>query len=205
MRALRVGLITTLCGVLLNACSWILPAPAKKVTYYRLAASKCENASVTSASSKLTLLLRPAYVSGLLAGRKLLFSANPGTLAAYQFAAWADPLSEKIPQLLLQQFECNADFSSVTLRSSLTHADLLLNLELLEFQHDVSDSNNHVLVGLRCELIDLKVRQQLGAKVFNRRLAAPSRDADGALVAFNQAMGELVNDIRDWTVAEVRE
>lgn len=205
MSSKMLTMIGLCCCLLLSGCSLIFPSSGQVLTYYNLNIPNCENNSPTNSANQLRLLLRQAYAGGLFSGRKLIFSENPDTLATYQYAAWAQSPAERIPQLLLRRLECENIFRSITMRSSSTAADFLLNLELLDFQHDVAGQSNEVVLSLRSELIDLRLREVKSTRVFSKRLTATSRDAVGAVHAFKQGLTELLEEITDWIKISIRE
>lgn len=126
--------------------------------------------------------------------QQIVYSREPGTRAYYQFNSWTERPSRRIHKLLAERLE---------------HAGLLrpeagttLHVHVDELYHDAVPAPGTVKLRLDAELLDAS-----GARLAQRRFsgAAPvaTFDAPGAVHAFGEALGPLLDDVVAWAAASV--
>jgi len=134
----------------------------------------------------------------------LVFSRHPSQRAYYQFASWIDRPSRLIVRLAERRLEASGQFASVSRLEAGLRADLLLNLVVVEFYHDVAVEPSAVRVELTGELIDWRTRTLLAQRAFVVSAPVPHNDAEGAAGAFNQAVTAALNALVPWVEAETQ-
>jgi ABC-type uncharacterized transport system auxiliary subunit len=128
----------------------------------------------------------------------LVFSREPNQRAYYQFATWTDRPAHLVGRLAEQRLEARGRFSSVTSLAAGVRADIVLNISLREFYHDVAAQPSVVRVELAGELIDWRSRALLGHSRFSASVPVKTDDAKGAAEAFDHAVTEVLDSLVPW-------
>jgi cholesterol transport system auxiliary component len=123
----------------------------------------------------------------------IAFSRSAGTRGYYQFNRWTDRPARRIGELLGERLQRTA-----------SRAGLVLNVRLQEMYHDAADPPGTARVELATELVDGPTRTVLARRGFSQSVPAKTFDAPGAVHAFNQAVGRLLDGIEQWVAAEAR-
>jgi len=105
-------------------------------------------------------------------------------------------------RLAERRLEAGGRFSSVASLTTGVRADLLLNLGVIDFYHDVAIKPAVVRVQISGELIDWRSRSLLARRTFDASAAVQTDDAKGAADAFNHAVTEALNVLVPWVEIE---
>jgi cholesterol transport system auxiliary component len=192
--ALALLLTTPLVGCLGGAS-----APPR--TYYVLQDRAPAEAAKPSANGK-SLVIAGASADVFYDAESLVFSRHQGQRAYYQFASWTDRPSRMVVRLTERRLDAGGQFASVAHLTAGLRADLLLNIVVVEFYHDVAVNPAVVRVELTCELIDWRSRSLLGRRNFAASAPVKKGDAEGAADAFDRAVTEALNALVPWVEAE---
>lgn len=180
-------------------CS-ILPASAPR-QWYRLedAAS-----TVPGAGPKISavLLIEQVSTSALHEGSALVFSREPGVLAHYRFADWAEPPGRRVAQLLVRRLEARGRFDAVGLSTSGLAGGLLLRVGLDTLVHDLSGASGVARLAVQLELVDWRRRRRIAQRHVMREAPVATPDAAGAASAFGQALAAVFDEAAPWVEAE---
>lgn len=183
-------------ALFVSGCS-IIPDSPGPTTYFVLEAPQCGSKPATKAAD-LRLLLTPMTAGARLNSQRMLFSRDSLSRGSYQLAMWNETPPNRLSTLLLNRFECDGLFRSVTMRSLSTAADLALHSELLEFYHDLSVTPSEVDIEARVELVHLDNRVIVAAERFQKRVPVELENAQGAAAAFNAGSAALTEEIAAW-------
>ena len=189
-------LLTTLLAGCLGGAS----APSR--TYYVLQDRTPAETSKPRAASGKSLVIAGASADVFYDAESLVFSRHPGQRAYYQFASWTDRPSRMVVRLAERRLDASGQFASVARLTTGLRADLLLNIVVVEFYHDVAVNPPVVRVELTCELIDWRSRSLLAQRTFPISAPVKKDDADGAADALDHAVTEALNALVPWVEAE---
>jgi cholesterol transport system auxiliary component len=103
----------------------------------------------------------------------------------------------------------SASFGAVVPAPSIAAGDLRLDTDIIRLQQDFSSQPSHVRFTLRAYLVDNTTRQMLAWREFDAGVAAESEDSHGGVVAANQAVQTVLEQLsgfcsetaRDWQEA----
>jgi len=197
MRRLALALFLT---TLLAGCLGGANTPSR--TYYVLQDRAPTDAAKPRAANGLALVVAGASADVFYDAESLVFSRTPGQRSYYQFASWTDRPAHVVGRLAERRLDAGGQFASVARLSTGLRADILLNIVVVEFYHDVSASPAVVRVELTCELIDWRNRSLLAQRTL--RLTAPVKkaDAEGAADAFDRATTDALDALVPWVETE---
>ena len=176
--------------------------PREAQRYYVLEDSGAPSAKAEAALST-SLLLAPAAVSSFYDTQGIAYSRAPGTRAYYQYHSWTEPPGHRIGELLAARLERSGAFRSVASVTSAVRGDLVLSIYLAELYHDAASAPGSAHISLTAELTDPARRMLVARRSFNASAPAASYDAPGAVKAFNQALGALLDEVTAWVDSAV--
>lgn len=135
--------------------------------------------------------LPPTSVATFYDTQEIVYSRAPGTRAYYQFNRWTERPQRAIHAQLASRFaEGNPS------------PRLVLSTHLEEIYHDAAARPGTVRIKLSAQLSDAAKRSVVARRVFTAAAPAASYDAPGAVVAFDRALGALLDDIVAWVDAQ---
>ena len=128
----------------------------------------------------------------------LVYSRQPDTRGHYRYAQWSALPDVRFNQLLFTRLLADRiDCTTIDARSN-ANADLNLTTELLDFYHDAATPPGQVVVRVSAELYDLHTHRLIARHTFSVTQPASRFSAAGAAKAFNQATGQLLDDLSVW-------
>ena len=107
-----------------------------------------------------------------------------------------------VGRLAERRLDAGGQFASVARLSTGLRADLLLNIVVVEFYHDVAVNPAVVRVELIGELIDWRSRSLLAQRTFTLSAPVKKDDAEGAVDAFDRAITDALNALVPWVETE---
>lgn len=152
----------------------------------------------------LSLLVGPVIASSFYESVMLSYGREAGTRAHYQFAGWTESPSRRIGVLVERRLAARARFASVAQSTAGVRGDLLLNLSLEHFYHDVSGSPGQARITLAVELVDWRERTLLDRSTFERTSPVAREDAPAAVVALGKALSDLLDELCPWVESTAR-
>jgi ABC-type uncharacterized transport system auxiliary subunit len=149
------------------------------------------------AAARGTAAVRLAQTTGtrFYDSQQIVYSREPGTRAYYQFNSWTERPSRRIHKLLSERLE-----HAGVLRAN---AGATLHVHVEELFHDAVATPGTAKVRLNAELTDAS-----GARIAQRHFSgsAPvaTYDAPGAVRAFGEALGPMLDDVVAWAAASIK-
>ena len=145
-----------------------------------------------------TLLVGMTSAAGFYDTQGIVFSRAPGTRGYYQLSSWTERPSRRIHELLTARLQQSGLFRTVAAEGSGLRGELVLSTHLEELYHDAAQPPGQVRIVLRAELTDPAQRRLLARRTFTGSAPAPSYDAPGAVQAFNEALGAMLDEVVAW-------
>lgn len=189
--------LLALCLLSVSGCVSLVQAPKEPRTTFLLTG---EDAVLLTDREPLPLVLyvpratAPVYLDST----RILFSRSSDTLNSYQYAQWAEPPPARLTGLIVHYLERQKIFRAVTRHTSGTSPDLALNLELLDFRHDLRSEPGEAVVLIKAEIVDLRGTRVVETRTFESRRAPDLSDAPHAASALNAATQATVAAITAW-------
>lgn len=125
---------------------------------------------------------------------------SPGELQVYPEARWPDPMPRMLQALVLRGFQQSGRIVGAAMASSGVRADVVLALDVHDFQVERPDGDARAAIRLQARLIDARRGRVIDARPFAAEAPAAGRTAAAALPAFEQALGELIPQLVAWAL-----
>jgi len=187
-------------AILLTGCTGLQAPKVETPHIYMLDA----RASIDKQQIKRDLVLavsmpraRPGFDSP-----QMVYLRQPHELNYFAVNRWADTPARMLDSLIVQTLEQSMSFRAVVHATSMVPANVRLDTELIRLQQDFSTQPSKVQLTLRAQLIDVTDKRVLAVKVFDDTENAASDDAYGGVVAANQMLKRVLNQLADFCVNE---
>lgn len=180
----------------LSACMSLGEAgPAQQ--FYVLQDTRVSAVNISPQVGNRTVLLSASAGSPFYDSVRLAYSQQPSARAYYQFANWTTRPAVRLGQLLTQRLNVQAKVNAGWLSSDL-QADWLLELRVDEFYHDVSVVPGQARLIVQADLLDRRTQQIKASRAFHIHAEAKSKDAAGAVAAFQTATTLWLDQVSVW-------
>ncbi len=186
-------------GLVLAGCSDIIsPPPSSKLYVLKpKLPGKLQGPPVTWA---LAIQL-PAGGGGLDSDR-IAILRPPASLDYYAGTAWADPLPQLVQQNVMEAFETSGRIASVSRDSDANLVDLILGLDLRDFEarYDQGEGAPLAVVRLGARAIQARSRKIAGYTEFTKEVRASANSIDAAVEALTDAFAGVLTDLVPWVL-----
>lgn len=182
------------CLLSLGACSSLLPKPTPAPSLHLLTGGVPTPLGV-SRSGQASLRINPPQAAAGFDSRRIIYLREPQRLNYFARHEWADTPARMLAPLLLAAWDAGGQFRVVLGAHSAGSAEFSLDTEVIRLQQDFSQSPSQVRLSLRASLLDNATRRVLASREFDARVAAPSEDADGGVIAANRAVQQVLNEL----------
>ena len=178
--------------VLLAGCT-ALPAPHVESTHlYLLDAKPAINAASRHQVLAISMpIARPGFDTPQMA-----YQRQPLSLEYFATHRWADTPARMLKPLLAQSLE--PAFQSVVPETGILPANLRLDTELIRLQQNFTTKPSRIQLTLRAQLIDMKDKRVIAAKLFDESESAASDDAYGGVIAANRALQRVLEQLAEF-------
>jgi cholesterol transport system auxiliary component len=193
---------------LLSSCSLLTPNKVDQISVYSL-----EDANVTVVSApqenhkdKLqnpeapTIILSMPRAAVGFETKQIAYVRLAFQLEYFSLNQWIAPPSAMLLPLMSHALERTGDFNAVLQSPSRASGQLRLDLEIIRLQQEFFRTPSQVHFTLRAHLIDAASRRVIAWQEFDAAVAAPSEDPYGGVVAANQVVRLLVEQVADFCV-----
>ncbi len=195
----RVGRVSAvgLCLSALCACSALSPTKTPPTTFYSLdrPASKVAAAPANMAATGPTLIINPPHAAAGFDSPRIIYLREPHKLDYFAHSEWVDPPARMLGALMVDAIERSGAFRAVVLTPGAAAGDLRLDTEIVRLQHEFQTQPSRVRFTLRATLVDDKTRRVLAQHEFEAIASASSEDPYGGVVAANQAVQTVLEDL----------
>ena len=143
----------------------------------------------------------PLAPAGLDTSR-IALSRSAVSMDYFADSAWTDRVPLLVQTALLQSFENSKAITAIDRESVGLRADFILMTEIRHFEAEYDSPNEapNVWVAIHARLVDPSGREVVAHAAFERRKQAQGSDIAQIVLAFDEALGGVMEDIVLWTV-----
>ena len=183
----------------LTGCASLLglgPAPH----LYRVTPKSTYPANLPHPAGQL-LVDVPLAPAGLDTAR-IALSRSAVSIDYFADSEWIDRVPLMVQTGLLDSFENSKAITAIDRESVGLRADLILKTEIRHFEalYELRDGPPNVWVAINTRLVDPSGREVVAHAAFERRKQAEGGDVAQIVLAFEEALGGVMEDIVLWTV-----
>ena len=204
-RLMAVGMaLLSLC-----ACGSLGSSATAPTSYYTLSKAGPITQPVATVSAPLSsrtpaLVINPPHAAAGFDSPRIIYLSQPLKLEYFANSEWVDPPARMIGPLLLAATERSTAFRAVVLTPGAGSGDLRLDTLIVRLQHEFQTQPSQVRFTLRATLVDDKTRQVLAWREFEAVVPASSEDAYGGVLAANQAVKQVLDELTAFCAQALR-
>lgn len=146
------------------------------------------------------LVVETPQASDTLSTARIVVMPSPGVIEVYPGARWSDPAPTLLRSLVVQGFEQSGRIVGVGSSTSGLSADYALAIDLHAFQAEIRDDGAHAAIRFQARLLDYRTSRVLATRSFTADVPFPPKDSAAAFAAFENAVGQVVSEVVDWTL-----
>jgi cholesterol transport system auxiliary component len=181
-------------ATLLAGCT-ALQAPTVESTHLYLLDAKPAKQLLSLPREQVLAISQPVGRPGFDTPQ-MAYLRQPLTLEYYATHRWVDTPPRMLMPLLMRALE--PDFRAVVQAPGMIPADLRLDTELIRLQQNFSARPSRIQLTLRAQLIDMKDKRVIAAKLFDETETADSDDAYGGVLAANRALQRILEQLAEF-------
>ena len=143
----------------------------------------------------------PLAPAGLDTGR-IALSRSPVSIDYFADSEWIDRVPLMVQTALLDSFEKSEAITAIDRELAGLRADLILRTDIRHFEavYDLRDGAPEVWVAISTRLVNPAGRDVVATASFERREQAKGNDIAQIVLAFDEALGAVMENIVLWTV-----
>lgn len=184
--------------LVLGGCVSLRSGSSAPQSYFVLADARIGDVTPRDRPIEHALLLVASQPDALADARALTFSRTAGERSFYQFASWSDRPSRSLLRLIQERLTRRAAFRSVAMLGEGVRGELILQVRIEGFFHDLTDTPNTSRIVFVAELTDRRRLGLLGRERFAASANVARADANAAAAAMNLALGETLDALVTW-------
>lgn len=135
---------------------------------------------------------------------KMVYLKRPYELEPYAVNQWADTPARMFASLMNETLSRTGTWRAVVPLPSSIRGDFRLDMYGFVLQQEFMQDPSRVRISVRAQLIDLRESRVVATRAFETVENAPTGDAYGGVVAANQAVAALLDDMSSWLKECVR-
>jgi cholesterol transport system auxiliary component len=194
----RLGAVS-LCLILASGCAALRPeaTPGSPVLYSLDNALKLAPAAprtLPPAAAPTLLISTPRAAAGFDSPR-IIYVREPHKLEYFAHSEWIDTPARMLSPLVVAAVENSGAFRAVVHAPSSASGDLRLDTEILQLQQEFESGTSRVRFVLRAYLVEDASRRVIASREFEAVATAPSADPYGGVVAANQAVRTVLENL----------
>jgi len=149
-----------------------------------------------------TLAIAEPDASTLLDSNRIAVRPKPTTLQVYSGAIWSDNAPVLVQSALVGSFADPGRFRAVVRPTDGLGADLLLRLDLRQFEAVYAEDAKTptVVVELQATLVDQRAHRVIGSRRFRAEQPAEREKLPAVVPAFEAALGEVATAMLPWVL-----
>ena len=196
-RASRRWLVGALVLALTGCAKLLGPGPPPHL--YRITLRSTYPGDLPHRSGQL-LVDVPFAPAGLDTAR-IALSRSAVSIDYFADSEWIDRVPLMVQTAFLDSFESSGAITAIDREAIGLRADLILKTDIRHFEalYDSRAGPPEVWVAIGARLVDPSGREVVAHASFERRKQAQGNDIAQIVLAFDEALGEVINDIVLWT------
>ncbi|PXX37766.1 ABC-type transport auxiliary lipoprotein family protein [Undibacterium pigrum] len=200
-RPATASLLTVL-AVALAGCSALQPANVAPMAVYRLDAV-APGSSPAPATATASILVGSIRAAAGFDTSRMLYTRQSYQVEEFQQSQWQKPPAVMLMPLVATALESSGVFKVVLQAPSAVLTTYRLDLEIVNLQQDFGTTPSHLNFKLRAHLSSRQNQQIIAWREFGVSIPTATEDAYGGVVATNQAVAQVLQQLRAFCVDQI--
>jgi cholesterol transport system auxiliary component len=197
------------CIALAGGCGSLLPKQEAPALIYSLDASlrpraaEARPATASAHGAIPTLIVSAPRAAPGYDSPQMVYVRVAHQLEHFIRSEWADTPARMLAPLIVAALESTGGLRAVGPASGGVVGDLRLDTEVLQLHQEFGDGPSRARFVLRATLFDNASRQVISSRVFEETIASASEDAYGGVVAANNAVQRVMEQLSQYCALAV--
>ena len=178
-----------LCLGILNGCGAARPSK-----FYQLTLPNDKTSGVDPAPFPVTLLLGPITTSHLYRDDHIVYTSNGEAMGTYEYQRWAEPPSEMISDVLLQELQESQRYQHVYSLRSDSRGDYVLRGRLYDFR-EITGNGVAARVAFQFELRDSKTGATVWSRSYSHDEPVDGKSVPAVVAALNRNVQSGLSEV----------
>jgi len=201
--------------MLMAGCSSLLPAKAPAPSFYSLDSQRSpaapplqpnggQSAAIGGMALGPTLVITPPHAAPGFDRPRIVYVRQPHKIEYFSENQWVETPARMLAPMLVSALERSGGFRAVLQTPSVATGEVRLDTEILRLQQEFLASPSQVRFTLRARLVDDVTRKVIASSEFEGLVGAKSEDAYGGVLAANQAVATVLDELAAFCVQNTR-
>ena len=201
LRALGLGALL-LAG--LAACTGILPGQGPPADIYTLTPKSTFEPGL--ARVEWQLVVDEPHAMGAIDTTRIALAKSPTRMDYFASVRWSERAPQMVQTLLVESFENSGRIVSVGREAIGLRSDYNLRTDLREFQAEYYDlkAGPRIRVRINAKIVKQPRRAIIASRNFEQVVVANGTSVEAVVVAFDEALGKVLRQTVEWTLATAR-
>lgn len=186
----------------LSGCVGAGPKHIDNAKRYTITTNAVKSSQNTK-SDKIIKVLEP-ITNRELDATAMLYSEDKFSLDGYALSQWSDTPASMLQKAMSDTLDNSDLYKGVVTSRIKTKSDHFLQSELRQFKQIFENGNSYGILEIKIFLIDAQKRELISSKRFHYKIKAPSNNARGAVISLNKASKNMLEDMRKWIEASLK-
>ena len=183
---------------LLTSCTPITPAVTNQ---YKL--ESFSKARLKTKPTPITILVTaPEAVAGYQT-EQMIYVKKPFEISAFANNAWVNPPADMLLPIIVQSLQNSGYFKAVASSATAEKTDFQLDTDLIELQQNFLKKPSEIDVVIKADLSRTRDNKVLASRLFTQHIVCPMEKPYGGVLAANQAMLKISDELTRFVVKEV--
>jgi cholesterol transport system auxiliary component len=193
---MRKFLLIVFMTFLFSGCAKVVPA----VSEYRINSVAYNSDFSAQGCRDKSLKVAQSFSPGVLTNLDIMYGVGEHKQFRYTQSKWVQNPNSAITSEIVNFLKSSNLFSSVNVPKSRAKTDYILEANIEDFMQYFSEDekSSFVKVSITFTLLDTKKNSVVTAKNFKITIPAKTLDAEGGVVALNEALKELLPQSGNW-------
>lgn len=184
-------MLALVCG-----CAALRPDPLPQPTFYSLDNVRTVARPLSQAhASAPTLIISTTHAAAGFDSQRIIYVRQPHKPEYYAYSEWVDTPARMLAPLIVTAIEHSRAFRAVIQMPSPAAGELRLDTEVMRLQHEFLSQPSRVRFTLRSYIVNSATRRVLASREFEALVAATSEDPYGGVMAANQAVRTVLEEL----------
>ncbi len=192
------------CGLsLLTGCVNLQPIPAHTEAAYALERTAPPQSKAIFQRTNSTVLVTTPIAITSYSTSKMIYTQRPYQLRSFANNRWVAPPAQMLTPLLVQSLQNTNYFKAVLSTPYFGETNYRIDSELLKLEQNFSHKPSEIQLAMRVQVTNAATEKLLASRRFDVTVAAPSENPYGGVVAANEAVATLMQQINAFVIAAV--
>lgn len=188
----------------LAACTGILPGQGPPADIYTLTPKSTFSPGLPRVEWQL--VVDEPHAMGAIDTTRIALAKSPTRMDYFASVRWSERAPQLVQTLLVESFENSGRIVSVGREAIGLRSDYNLRTDLREFQAEYYDvtAGPRIRVRINAKIVKQPRRAIIASRNFEQVVIANGTSVEAVVVAFDEALGKVLRQTVEWTLATAR-